>query len=127
MQFGEILSMIESQDIKEEINNVNGQKFLRFKDKIVNLSHVIEVEAKHESEERQIICFKYSDGSTYTEKYEDSVMFTKDSGIIHHCIAKGLFAVVLTKECHVRWAEYSNEHGEMVHELNQRYSGSSDR
>ena len=119
--------MIDSQDIKEEIQNTNGQSFLRFKDKIINLSHVIEVRGEQESESRQKIHFIYSNGSSYEENYNDSIFFSKDLNMIQHCIAKGLFAVVLTEECHVRWAEYSNEHGEMIHELNSRYNGVSDR
>jgi len=127
LRLGKYISMIESQDIKEEIQNTNGQSFLRFKDKLINLSHVLEVRGEQESEEVQRIHFMYSNGTSYEEVYDASVLFYKDLNIIQHCIAKGLFAVTLTKECHARWAKFSNEHGAMVDELNGRYSGMSSR
>lgn len=109
--------MIKSQDIKEEVNNTNDRNLLRFGNKIINLSHVIEIGAEFDSKNRKIF-FKYSDGSTHEEKYNNLALLSKSWEVVNHCIERGLFAVELTEECHAKWAKYSEEEVEREYRAN---------
>ena len=97
--------MFEQSEIKKAVKNSPGQNFLWFGNRIVNLSHVKEIDSGFESDTRKII-FKYADGSSYETSCNSHAMHSKSWRMISHCLKNGLFFLELTEECHAKWAGY---------------------
>jgi len=101
--------MFEKNEIKKEVKNISGQNMLRFGNRVINLSHVIEIDSGFDDESGHTITFKYIDGTTYKSPCGNQAMHSKAWKIILHCLENGLFSLDLTPECHAAWSGHGKK------------------
>ncbi|MCL6415169.1 hypothetical protein MIB92_05860 [Aestuariirhabdus sp. Z084] len=100
--------MFDKGDIEEEVKNISNQYLLRFGNRVINMSHVIEIDSGFDKS-GHTITFKYVDGSIFQESYSSQAMHSKLWSIIIHCLEAGLFNLELTSECDSKWADYERK------------------